>query len=166
MSKISVCCTIYFRNHISYDIHLWYTCMHKRMISAAMFFTFFKILIFRIIRDGREKCKKWPKMTRKFCPYLRNHTSYDCDFWCTCVKWWYLQQIFHFLKVWFLRFLGGWSAKNDQFQFVLVYISGTVDHSIEILIMTSTGVFHYFFKKRNIVNIKIMFFIGQLQKVF
>ena len=26
-------------------------------------------------------------------PYLRKHTSYDCDFWNTCVKW-YLQVFF------------------------------------------------------------------------
>ena len=33
----------------------------------------------------------------------------------------------------------------DQFQFVLLCVSGTVDHIIEILIMISTGVFLYFF---------------------
>ena len=33
-----------------------------------------------------------------------------------------------------------------QFQFVLLYISGTVDCIIEILIMISTGVFSHFFK--------------------
>ena len=38
---------------------------------------------------------------------------------------------------------------NHQFQFVLLYISGMVDHVIEILIMISTGVFHYFFLKKN-----------------
>ena len=26
--------------------------------------------------------------------YLRNCNSYYCGFWYTCVKWWYLQQIF------------------------------------------------------------------------
>ena len=33
---------------------------------------------------------------KKFCLtlYLRNCTSYDCGFWYSCVKWWYLQQIF------------------------------------------------------------------------
>ena len=28
MTKISLCCTLHFRNHISYDVHLWYTCMY------------------------------------------------------------------------------------------------------------------------------------------
>ena len=36
-------------------------------------------------------------------PYLRNR-AYDHDFWYTCVKWWYLQQIyFHFFKILIFR---------------------------------------------------------------
>ena len=38
---------------------------------------------------GDIKDKNWPKMTKNyFCLtlYPRNCTSYDCDFWCTCVK--------------------------------------------------------------------------------
>ena len=40
------------------------------------------------------------KNDKKFCLtlYLRNCTSYDCGFWYTCVKWWYLQQIFSFFQ--------------------------------------------------------------------
>ena len=34
---------------------------------------------------------------------------------------------------------------NYRFQYVLLYILGTVDHIIEILIMISTGVFLYYF---------------------
>ena len=30
-------------------------------------------------------------------PYLRNSTSSDHNFWCTCVTWWYLQVFFLFL---------------------------------------------------------------------
>ena len=56
---------------------------------------------------------------------------------------------------------------NYQFQYVLLCISGTVDHIIKILIMISTGVFLYFFFKCNIVNIlKKFFFIGPLQQFF
>ena len=69
-------------------------------------------------------------MTKSFVcltQYLRNHTSYDCEFWCTCVN-----------------------------QFVLLYISGTVDHIIEILIIISTGVFLQFL---NFVNIKTICFL-------
>ena len=46
-------------------------------------------------------------------PYLRKRTSYDCDFWYTCVKWWYLQQIFSFFKILIFAVLGGKRAKND-----------------------------------------------------
>ena len=37
MLKISVCRTLYFRNHISDDLHLWYTCMCKKIVSPAIF---------------------------------------------------------------------------------------------------------------------------------
>ena len=49
-------------------------------------------------------------------------------------------------------FFGGGGVKgqkmtyNYQFQYVLLYISATVDHIIKILIMIFTGVF-IFFKK-------------------
>ena len=56
---------------------------------------------------------------------------------------------------------------NYQYQYALIYISGIVDHIMKILVMISTGVFLYFFKKYNIVNIKIiLFFIGPLQQFF
>ena len=29
-------------------------------------------------------------------PYLRNSIVYDHDFWCTCIKWWYLPAFFSF----------------------------------------------------------------------
>ena len=68
MTKISVCHTLYFRNHISYDLDLWYTCMYKRIISPGiflffLFFIFFKILVFGIIRwgEGVKKAKNDPK---------------------------------------------------------------------------------------------------------
>ena len=41
MTKIFVCRTLYFRNHISYDVDLWYTCMYKKIISPGIFFHFF-----------------------------------------------------------------------------------------------------------------------------
>ena len=59
MTKISVCRTLYFRNHISYDLHLWYTCMYKRIISPDIYF---------IIR-GRVggKRAKMAQNDKKFC---------------------------------------------------------------------------------------------------
>ena len=51
MTKIYVCSTLYFRDDISYNLHLWYTCMYKRIISPGIcfFFFFFKNLTFVII---------------------------------------------------------------------------------------------------------------------
>ena len=60
----------------------------KMIISPGVFFLiFFKILIFWVVR--RAKRWKWPKMTKSsvVCTlYLRDHTSYDLELWCTCVK--------------------------------------------------------------------------------
>ena len=109
MSKISVCCTLHFKNHISYDLHLWYTCMDKRIISPGIFFIFFKILIFKIIRGE----VKWEKMAHCLTPNLRNHTSYDCDFCCTCIKWWYLLQMFWFFKILIFGAFRWIKGKND-----------------------------------------------------
>ena len=57
--------------------------------------------------------------------------------------------LFHFK--WEKTYAGGYG--------LMLYISGTVYHIIQILIMVSTGVFLYFFKKYNIVNIKIILFL-------
>ena len=65
--------------------------MCKRIISPG-FLHFFQILIFWV--SSKVKEQKWSKMTKKcvcHTPYLRKHTSYDCGFWYTCFKWWYLQ---------------------------------------------------------------------------
>ena len=45
--------------------------------------------------------------------YLRNSIAYDLDFWCTCVKWWYLEGLFLiFFKFSCFRLLGGKRAKD------------------------------------------------------
>ena len=71
------------------------------MTSPDAFFIFSKFWFSGLLGRGENKGKKWPKMTKKNCltPYLRNCTSYDCGFWYTCVKWWYLQQhLFSFFQ--------------------------------------------------------------------
>ena len=67
-------------------------------------------------------------MTKKICPYLRNRISYDCDFWCTCVKWWYLQQIFSFFKILIFGVFRGikgkkWPKINNFSLFCFVFFS-------------------------------------------
>ena len=49
MTKHSVCHAPYLRNHTSYDLQLWYTCMFKRIKSPDIFSFCFKILAFLII---------------------------------------------------------------------------------------------------------------------
>ena len=42
MTKNFICHTSYFRNYMSYYLHLWYTCLNKRrIISPGIFFSFF-----------------------------------------------------------------------------------------------------------------------------
>ena len=58
--KNSVCRTLYFKNHISYDLHLWYTCMYKSIISLGLFLIFFsKFWFLGSLEKGRGR--KWAK---------------------------------------------------------------------------------------------------------
>ena len=62
-----ICCSRYLRNQRSSDdLHLWYTYMYKRIISPRIFFIFFKILVFGIIR-GVLKGQKMTQNDKKFC---------------------------------------------------------------------------------------------------
>ena len=96
-------------------------------------------------------------------PYLRSRTSYDCDFWCTCVNNDISSNFFHFSKFWFLRFLGGQRAKNDLKLPISVCFA---------LYLRNCGSYHQDFDKDmfrcfslflkkiyNIVNIKITCFL-------
>ena len=63
-TKISVCRSLYFRNQISYDLHLWYTCMFKRIISPGIFFIFFVSKLWfsgSLGGGGGERAKNGPK---------------------------------------------------------------------------------------------------------
>ena len=62
----NVCRTLYFRNHISYDLYLWYTCMYKRIISAGIF-----ILSFNFDNQDHQvgvvKGQKMAQNDKEFC---------------------------------------------------------------------------------------------------
>ena len=104
-----VCHTLYFRNHRSYDVSLWYTCMYKRITSPGFlfFFTFFfKILIFRIIKWEVVKWQKMAQNDKKFC--LPHSVSQEL-----CIIWlWFLVHKCKMMKVWFLGVLGRWNGKK------------------------------------------------------
>ena len=99
--------TPYLRNSSIRSWVLVHLC--KMMISPDVFLIFLKFSFFGLLGGERaKKCPKWKitvtsvtchmtKMTqddkkKSLCCswYLRNHISYDCHLWCTCVKWWYL----------------------------------------------------------------------------
>ena len=106
--------------HISGTIIIWswlMVCMCKMIISPWVFLQFFQILFLRSIVG--QKSKKWPEMTNYVCwtPYLSKHTSYDCVFCCTSLKWWHLQMLFSFFQnliFWVVRWEGVKRAKMAQ----------------------------------------------------
>ena len=106
MTRKSVSHTPYLRKHTSYDHDFWDTC--KMMTSPGAFFIFSKFCFLGCWRGKRAKNgPKWQKKYVSLTRYLRNCTPYDCNFWYSFVKWWYLQWFFSFFsKFWFFRFLG------------------------------------------------------------
>ena len=107
--KMTKLCLLHLisRNHISYDLHLWYTYMYKRVISPSIFFFFFfKILILGIIKRAKND-PKWQKVlpvslrisgtVHHMIVIFGTHVwNYDIS-----------SKFFHFSKFWFLGFLGG-----------------------------------------------------------
>ena len=121
-NKFCLSCFISQEPYITWLSFMVHLC--EMMISPDRHFFpfFFKFWFFGLLVGW--KVKKWSKMTKNcVCcsPYLRKHTSYDCDFSCTfvrnhkswsqepdiiwssfvvhkCVKWWYLQQFFSFFQ--------------------------------------------------------------------
>ena len=109
----SVCHTPYLRNHAWYDCHLWYTSGNQWYLQV-----FFQNFDFLDCQWGKraKNGPKWQKILSVSLCILRNRTPYDCEFWYTCVKWFYLQQFFIFPKIlifWVFRGGGGKRGKND-----------------------------------------------------
>ena len=104
ITNISVCLTSHFSNYISYDLHLWYTFMYERMIYPDIIIIIIIILskfwFSGSVGGEGKRAKNGSKWQNSVCLtwYIRNSTSYYCDFWYTCVKW-YLLQIFWFFKI-------------------------------------------------------------------
>ena len=84
MTKIPVCCSLYFRNHIAYDLNLWYTCMYERIISPDIFLIFLKSFDFRDHWEGGwggKKAKNGPKWQKVILSHLISHKVYIIWLW-------------------------------------------------------------------------------------
>ena len=94
----------YISGAIYHMIFMYGTHVLKDNISRFFYF-FFQISIFGV--NSVVKGQKMAQNDKKFCCtlYLRKHTSYDCGFWHTCIKLWYVQHFFSFF--FFLRGVGG-----------------------------------------------------------
>ena len=80
--------------------------MHN--ISRCFFYIFFQVLIFGVISRAKEHKMAWNDKNYLCCNlYLSKHTSYDCAFCCTSLKWWHLQMFFHFFQILFFQVVRG-----------------------------------------------------------
>ena len=93
------CHTLYFRNHTSYDLHLWCTCIYKRIISPSIFFFFQYIWFLGSLGWGVVKGQKMAQNEKKKnLSHSVSQETYIIWLWFLVhmCKWWYLQQIYSF----------------------------------------------------------------------
>ena len=142
----------------------------KMMTSRDAFFIFLKFWFSWLLRG--KNSKTWSKMTKNYVcltSYLGNCTSYNCGFWYTCIKWWYLQHFFSFFQNTDISGFyegmvkeGQKMTHNFQFQPVTLYISRTVDHIMKIVgihlqVLLFIYFYYYFFSIFG--NIKVRAFL-------
>ena len=88
-------CLSYFISQEPYIIWSWLM-VHMHNISRCFFF---QVLIFGVISRAKEHKMAWNDKNYLCCNlYLSKHTSYDCAFCCTSLKWWHLQMFFSFFS--------------------------------------------------------------------
>ena len=129
---------------IALHISIWseFLVHMSKMMSSAIFFYYFKILIFQVVRE--VKGQKMAQMDKKFS--LSHSVSQEPYLiWLWFLVHMYKMMIspaifFIFSKFWFFCFLGGGikgkkMTHSNQFQSVKFYISRTIDHIIKIFVM-------------------------------
>ena len=134
--KKSVCRALFQKPYIIWSSFTVHICI---MIISPGIFPFFNNLdffwLFMVVK-GKKKRSKMTKPSLCLTVYHRNRTSHDWDFWYPFVKWWCLQEFFVFSKCWlfwlFMVVKGQKKTQKDQWRSATLYISGTVDHIIEI----------------------------------
>ena len=80
-----------------YSMWSWFLVQSCKMMIPASVFKIWKSWFFGLLVG--EKGKQWSKMTKKLCLLRfisKDHPSYVCHFWYTCVKWQYLQVFLSF----------------------------------------------------------------------
>ena len=81
------------------------------ILSSGFYRSGFGVPAFRILLYFTS-CPKWQKNSVCCTPYLRKHTSYDCDFW-----WFFMISpgvFFHIFKYWFSWLLGGEGGRGKR----------------------------------------------------
>ena len=130
----------FLRNHTSYDCHLCYTFVNWYL--QVFFFLIFQNFDFL----GQLKWQKMAQNDKKNCVclilFLRNCTSYNCDFWCTFLKWWYLQQSFSFFKILIFWVFRGVKGQKNNYLF-FKFISKCQKRNSEVCPAFFTFVFFY-----------------------
>ena len=81
------------------------------MIASGIFFSFLKFSIFGLLQGKRAKNSPEWKIT--ITSVVCHVSEYDHDFWCTCVKWCYLETFFfHFF--FFFQFSIFWAGGKKE----------------------------------------------------
>ena len=93
---------------------------------------FIKILFFWVGRGGAggKRAKNGPKLQKilSVSLYRRYQSSYDCGFWYTCVKWWYLWQFFYFLKILIFLIFRGLKGQKMTSVFHALYLRNCISY--------------------------------------
>ena len=148
MTKNFVCYTLYFRNHIS----------DKKIISPGIFFILFSkfrssgsLGVWGVVKEQKiaKNSPKWQKiLSVSLCISGTIHhmiVSFGTHVYNDHIS----SKFFYFSNL-ILGFLGGLKGQkmtwNYQYQYVLLYISGTVDHIIKSLMIYRC--FSLFFLKK------------------
>ena len=127
-------CLSHLLSQESYDLHVWYTYVKGQY--PQVFFSFFQNFVFWIIRGVKgQKMAQNDKIVYPLCILETIHhmiAIFGSHFYNDHIS----SHFFHFFKILiflvFSRVKGQKMTQNYQFQSVMLFISGTVDHIIVI----------------------------------
>ena len=129
MTKKIVCCALYLRKHISYDCHLWYTCVKWWYLQIFLLF-FWNFDFQGYLRGKRAKIgPKWEKILSVVL-YISG-TIHMIFIYVTYVQMIISPSIlFIFSKFWFSELSGDKTVKASpkwrKILSVALHISGTI----------------------------------------